>query len=113
MTEHSSPEPVDKHVGKQIRAYRHAKGLTQQGLAEAVGVRFQQIQKYETAANRVSASRLAEICHALGQPITVFFPAEFHPEANEHLSALQAEKDALENRLAAIGKRFTEIEALV
>jgi transcriptional regulator with XRE-family HTH domain len=106
-------KPVDTYVGKQIRAYRHAKGLTQQNLAEAVGVKFQQIQKYETGMNRVSASRLVEICVALSQPITVFFPTEFHPEASEHLAALQAEKDALERRLAAIGKRFSEIGELV
>jgi transcriptional regulator with XRE-family HTH domain len=106
-------EPVDTYVGKQIRAYRHAKGLTQQALADRVDVKFQQIQKYETGMNRVSASRLAEICVALNQPITAFFPTEFHPEASEHLAMLQAEKDALEGRLVGIRKRFLEIGELV
>lgn len=106
-------EPVDTYVGKQIRAYRHAKGLTQQTLADKVGVKFQQIQKYETGSNRVSASRLADICHALSQPITVFFPREFHPEASEHLATLRAEKDALEQRLAGIRRLYVEFGELV
>jgi len=53
--------PVDVHVGKRIRHRRWMNGTTQQQLAERVGIKFQQIQKYETGMNRVSASRLWDI----------------------------------------------------
>ncbi|QQA44365.1 helix-turn-helix domain-containing protein [Pelagovum pacificum] len=65
--------PVDVHVGKRIRHRRWMNGTTQQQLAESVGIKFQQIQKYETGTNRVSASRLWDIAHALGVGIDFFF----------------------------------------
>lgn len=65
--------PVDVHVGKRIRHRRWMNGTTQQQLAEAVGIKFQQIQKYETGMNRVSASRLWDIAHALEVPVSFFF----------------------------------------
>jgi transcriptional regulator with XRE-family HTH domain len=64
---------VDVHVGKRIRHRRWTLGTTQQQLAERVGIKFQQIQKYETGMNRVSASRLWDIASALGVPISFFF----------------------------------------
>ena len=69
MTKH----PVDVHVGKRIRHRRWITGTTQQQLAEKVGIKFQQIQKYETGMNRVSASRLWEIAHALKVDVSFFF----------------------------------------
>ncbi|PQO22198.1 transcriptional regulator [Rhodobacteraceae bacterium WD3A24] len=65
--------PVDAHVGKRIRHRRWMVGMTQQQLADAVGIKFQQIQKYETGMNRVSASRLWDIAHALDVPVSFFF----------------------------------------
>lgn len=65
--------PVDVHVGKRIRHRRWLVGMTQQQLAEKVGVKFQQIQKYETGANRVSASRLWDVSDVLGVEISFFF----------------------------------------
>ncbi len=65
--------PVDVHVGKRIRHRRWMVGMTQQQLAEKVGIKFQQIQKYETGMNRVSASRLWDISEALSVPIDFFF----------------------------------------
>lgn len=65
--------PVDVHVGKRIRHRRWLVGMTQQQLAECVGIKFQQIQKYETGANRVSASRLWDIADALDVPVSFFF----------------------------------------
>ncbi|MBO9478114.1 helix-turn-helix transcriptional regulator [Shimia sp. R11_0] len=65
--------PVDVHVGKKIRQRRWLTGMTQQQLAEQVGIKFQQIQKYETGANRVSASRLWDISDALDVPVSFFF----------------------------------------
>ena len=64
---------VDCHVGKRIRQRRWLVGMTQQQLAEKVGIKFQQIQKYETGANRVSASRLWDIADALDVPVHFFF----------------------------------------
>lgn len=64
---------VDEHVGKRIRQRRWLIGMTQQKLAEMVGIKFQQIQKYETGANRVSASRLWDIGEAMGVSVGFFF----------------------------------------
>lgn len=65
--------PVDVHVGKRVRHRRWLVGMTQQQLAEKVGIKFQQIQKYETGMNRISASRLWDICDALGVTVSFFF----------------------------------------
>lgn len=65
--------PVDVHVGKRVRHRRWMVGMTQQQLAERVGIKFQQIQKYETGMNRVSASRLWDIADALDVPVSFFF----------------------------------------
>lgn len=65
--------PVDVHVGKRIRHRRWMLGMTQQQLGEAVGIKFQQIQKYETGMNRVSASRLWDIGQVLDVRISFFF----------------------------------------
>lgn len=64
---------VDVHVGKKIRHRRWLVAMTQQQLAEKVGIKFQQIQKYETGANRVSASRLWDIAEALDVNVAFFF----------------------------------------
>jgi transcriptional regulator with XRE-family HTH domain len=65
--------PVDVHVGKRVRHRRWMLGMTQQQLAEKVGIKFQQIQKYETGMNRVSASRLWDIAEAMDVSIAFFF----------------------------------------
>ena len=65
--------PVDVHVGQRVRQRRWMVGMTQQALAERVGIKFQQIQKYETGANRISASRLWDIAAALEVPVSFFF----------------------------------------
>ena len=80
--------PVDVHVGKRIRQRRWLVGMTQQQLAERVGIKFQQIQKYETGANRVSASRLWDIAEALDVSISFFF---------EGLSAAPADSGAAQD----------------
>ena len=80
--------PVDVHVGKRVRHRRWMVGMTQQQLAEKVGIKFQQIQKYETGMNRVSASRLWDISEALSVPVSFFF------EGLEGQSVEQAETAA-------------------
>jgi len=64
---------IDFHIGKRLRRRRRLLGLTQQQLAESVGIRFQQIQKYECGANRVSASRLFELSESLDVPAQYFY----------------------------------------
>ena len=65
--------PIDHHVGQRLRQRRRLLGLTQQKLAESVNLRFQQIQKYESGANRISASRLWSLSKALDIPVAYFF----------------------------------------
>lgn len=93
--------PVDMHVGRRIRHRRWLKGMTQQQLAECVGIKFQQIQKYETGANRVSASRLWDIATALEVEISFFFEGiesqETDAPSKESVPAdLMGDKEALD-----------------
>ena len=67
------PDPVDVHVGTRIRIRRLLIGMNQETLAKALGLTFQQVQKYEGGANRVSASRLSQIADVLDVPIAYFF----------------------------------------
>jgi transcriptional regulator with XRE-family HTH domain len=69
----SNPHVVDAHVGQRLRIRRNMLGITQGDLVDKIGLTFQQIQKYERGANRISASRLFEISRALDVPITFFF----------------------------------------
>ncbi len=91
--------PVDVHVGKRVRHRRWMVGMTQQQLGDKVGIKFQQIQKYETGMNRISASRLWDIAHAMDVQISFFF--EGLEEESDAPSAktqgdLLADKEALE-----------------
>lgn len=67
------PNPIDVHVGKRIRLRRTLLGMSQEKLGEAIGLTFQQTQKYERGANRVGASRLYDLSQALDVPIAYFF----------------------------------------
>lgn len=93
--------PVDVHVGKRVRHRRWMVGMTQQQLAEQVGIKFQQIQKYETGMNRVSASRLWDIAETLSVPVSFFFEGietETSGKSDErHVPGdILADKEALE-----------------
>jgi len=95
--------PVDVHVGKRVRHRRWMVGMTQQQLAEKVGIKFQQIQKYETGMNRISASRLWDIAEALEVPVSFFFEGiETAPARSEVQGAdafppdILSDKEALE-----------------
>jgi transcriptional regulator with XRE-family HTH domain len=66
-------DEIDEHLGKRLRRRRRLLGLTQQQLASACGVRFQQIQKYECAANRMSAARLWQLAQVLDVPVSYFY----------------------------------------
>ncbi len=93
--------PIDVHVGKRVRHRRWMLGMTQQQLGERVGIKFQQIQKYETGMNRISASRLWDIAQAMDTSISFYFEgidgaetAE-HPAA-AHLGDLMVDREAIE-----------------
>ncbi len=97
--------PVDVHVGKRVRHRRWMVGMTQQQLGDIVGIKFQQIQKYETGMNRISASRLWDIAQALDVSISFFFEGfendEVHADApavsaDSQKGDLLADKEALE-----------------
>ncbi len=89
--------PVDVHVGKRIRHRRWMVGMTQQQLADAVGIKFQQIQKYETGMNRVSASRLWDIARTLGVQIGFFFEGLLGDEGDSAVQPdILANKEAME-----------------
>ena len=88
-----TPSPVDAHVGGRLRLRRTLLGMSQEKLGNAVGLTFQQIQKYERGANRIGASRLFDMARALDVPVQFFFddmPAEptgdtYRPIAGEPL----------------------------
>lgn len=67
------PNPVDVHVGSRVRLRRTLLGLSQEKLGEAIGLTFQQVQKYERGANRIGASRLWDLSRALDVPVSFFF----------------------------------------
>lgn len=77
------PHPVDLHIGRRIRAVREYCGLSQSALGERIGVTFQQVQKYERGANRVSGSMLYEIAGALGITVSTFYEGLPLPGATE------------------------------
>jgi transcriptional regulator with XRE-family HTH domain len=80
----AGPNPIDRHVGLRIRLRRKELGISQERLAEAIGLTFQQVQKYERAANRVSASKLWEMARALSTSVAYFYeglPAETRGDA--------------------------------
>ena len=69
----SGPHPVDIHVGSRVRMRRTLLGISQEKLGDALGLTFQQVQKYERGANRIGSSRLFEISRILDVPVSFFF----------------------------------------
>jgi transcriptional regulator with XRE-family HTH domain len=67
------PSPIDVHVGKRVRMQRLMRKMSQGALGEAVGVTFQQVQKYEKGANRIGSSRLHQVAEILGVSVPFFF----------------------------------------
>lgn len=68
-----APNPTDKHVGGRVRMRRMMLGMSQEKLGDALGLTFQQVQKYEKGTNRIGASRLQQIGHFLQVPVSFFF----------------------------------------
>src|SRR4028119_625057 len=67
------PSPIDVHVGSRVRLRRTLLGMSQEKLGEALGLTFQQVQKYERGVNRIGASRLFDLSRVLDVPISFFF----------------------------------------
>ena len=89
---------VDLHVGQRVRQRRWIVGMTQQQLGDKVGIRFQQIQKYEAGANRISASRMWDIAAAMEVPVSFFFQGldGQAPDTGEARADILSDKEALE-----------------
>jgi transcriptional regulator with XRE-family HTH domain len=73
MLAKKAPNPTDKHVGSRVRMRRMMLGMSQEKLGDALGLTFQQVQKYEKGTNRIGASRLQQISHILQVPVAFFF----------------------------------------
>lgn len=69
----SAPDPIDVHVGSRVRMRRKLLGMSQEKLGKALGLTFQQIQKYEKGANRIGSSRLYKLSHIMDVPVGYFF----------------------------------------
>lgn len=89
------PNPIDVHVGKRIRMRRLFLGMNQETLANALGLTFQQVQKYEGGANRVSASRLSAMAEILGVPISFFF-GDLQDDQSPQTAAEQESRERME-----------------
>lgn len=93
---------IDLHLGKRLRRRRRLLGLTQQQVANAVGIRFQQVQKYECGANRISAARLWELSEALEVPISYFYDglaeaqARSEAEGDQRGEGMMARKETMD-----------------
>jgi transcriptional regulator with XRE-family HTH domain len=85
-----APNPIDKHVGSRVRMRRMMLGMSQEKLGDALGLTFQQVQKYEKGTNRIGASRLQQISQILQVPVAFFFEGapivagEFEPGPGMH-----------------------------
>ena len=73
MMAKKAPNPTDRHVGARVRMRRMMLSMSQEKLGDALGLTFQQVQKYEKGANRIGASRLQQIAHILQVPVSFFF----------------------------------------
>jgi transcriptional regulator with XRE-family HTH domain len=100
-----TPSPIDIHVGARVRLRRTLLGMSQEKLGSAIGLTFQQIQKYERGANRIGASRLFDMARALDVPIAFFFEdISDDPPAGRYLAAAgdppapPAEQDTMARR---------------
>lgn len=93
------PNPIDVHVGSRVRLRRTLLGLSQEKLGEAIGLTFQQVQKYERGANRIGASRLYDLARVLDVPVAFFFeemPAETQKSSPAQTRGLREDSEPYE-----------------
>ena len=87
------PNPVDVHVGSRVRMRRILIGMSQEKLGDALGLTFQQVQKYEKGTNRIGASRLQHIANILGVPVEYFFDGKPMDETTPMLDMADGSPD--------------------
>jgi len=109
MASKGFPNPIDVHVGTRIRLRRTLLGLNQERLSEAIGLTFQQVQKYESGANRVSSSRLYDLANVLDVSISYFFEGMAAGVQNQTPSMLMTAKllPAIDREKDPLAKRET------
>jgi transcriptional regulator with XRE-family HTH domain len=106
------PNPIDKHVGSRVRMRRMMLSMSQEKLADAIGLTFQQVQKYEKGTNRMGSSRLQQIANALRVPVTFFFegvPGQLKADGNAPSPAYVSDFLATPDGLA-LTKAFMQIK---
>ena len=86
MMAKKAPNPIDKHVGSRVRMRRMMLSMSQEKLGDALGLTFQQVQKYEKGTNRIGASRLQQIAHILQVPVSFFFEGAPHSAGHGGMS---------------------------
>jgi transcriptional regulator with XRE-family HTH domain len=112
LVEKKHPNPIDVHVGSRVRTRRLALGMSQEKLGAALGLTFQQVQKYEKGTNRIGASRLQHVSRILQVPVEYFFEgtpgqqkAKDNAPSSTYVSDFLATTDGL-----ALAKEFTKIK---
>jgi transcriptional regulator with XRE-family HTH domain len=106
------PNPIDVHVGSRVRIRRRELGMSQEKLGDALGLTFQQVQKYEKGTNRISASRLQHVSRILQVAIAYFFegsPGQLKAKGNAPSAAYVSDFVAATDGLA-LAKAFTQIK---
>ncbi len=99
---------IDTHVGRQLRVLRASRGLTQENLAERIGISYQQLHKYETGANSISASRLYELAKLLAVSPDTFFDGLEGDEAAAPVLAASADSLLSRNQMGLL-KYFSNV----
>ncbi len=99
------PHPIDVHVGSRVRLRRTLLGMSQEKLGEAIGLTFQQVQKYERGANRIGASRLFDLSRVLDVPVSFFF--DDAPATDTAPNRLELQKEAAPFEPDPMAKRET------
>ena len=89
-----APNPIDKHVGSRVRMRRMMLSMSQEKLGDALGLTFQQVQKYEKGTNRIGASRLQQISNILQVPVSFFFEGAPHPPGGHSTGMSEAPSPA-------------------
>jgi transcriptional regulator with XRE-family HTH domain len=109
-TPSGKPNPIDAHVGARVRLRRTLLGMSQEKLGEAIGLTFQQVQKYERGANRIGASRLFDLSRVLEVPVSFFFDEMSDNAASQSPRMMvtgAVEEVAIENENDPMTKRET------
>ena len=104
------PNPIDVHVGARIRLRRTLLGMSQQKLGEAIGLTFQQVQKYERGTNRVGSSRMFELARVLDVPVSYFFEemgSDVAARGRQHAFGIAAEAPVTSGGADPMTKRET------